>query len=219
MQVVAPKLDHGMVGKFEVSEGRGWIFKGAGGKSWVGRAWEGWKCWVGAKTRICERKNNHLIFTTFLNQNQEMDKIHCNIDNGEIHWIIIAINLVFAKPPGFTGTDCQEHLPKLFAFGSKSLNVFMAAICWSEPCIDGPPEQLFFFMLFLVQNSELHSVGKYSHQKSTWGNSWNITSTSSPSSYWFILCKNGTRRASFLDFGFVEYVISKLHGAQRDVPL
>ena len=180
MQVVAPKLDHGMVGKFEVSEGRGWIFKGAGGKSWVGRAWEGWKCWVGAKTRICEGKDGHLIFTISLNQNQEMDTIHCNIDNDEIHWIIVAINLVFAKPPGFTGTDCQEDLPKLFVLASKSLNVFMATI-WSEPSIDGPPEQLFFFMLFLVQNSELHSVGKYSHQKSTWGNSWNTTSTSSPS--------------------------------------
>ena len=38
MQVVAPKLDHGMVGKFEVSEGRGWIFKGAG---WKELGWEG----------------------------------------------------------------------------------------------------------------------------------------------------------------------------------
>ena len=36
MQVVAPKLDHGMVGKFEVSEGWGWIFK-----SWKELGWEG----------------------------------------------------------------------------------------------------------------------------------------------------------------------------------
>ena len=81
---------------------------------------------MGAKTRICEGKDGHLIFTISLNQNQEMDTIHCNIDNHEIHWIIVAINLVFAKPPGFTGTDCQEDLPKLFVLASKSLNVFMA---------------------------------------------------------------------------------------------
>ena len=54
---------------------------------------------MGAKTRICEGKDGHLIFTISLNQNQEMDTIHCNIDNDEIHWIIVAI---------------KEHLPKLF---------------------------------------------------------------------------------------------------------
>ena len=31
------------------------------------------------------KKDGHLIFTISLNQNQEMDTIHCNIDNDEIH--------------------------------------------------------------------------------------------------------------------------------------